>query len=277
MPFRDYMYLDTYRLQNYVSDLEQGVVEQFIETTREQSGKEGGGKVRAHFLEAGGAGRSEEETTRERTIRITAQNMFSRVYAAMEEDGEIKIFDEDDDLTFGTVRRRDIVEITRNFSPSPLNDMIDSMLHLIQVMEEMGFTEEIAADQEEAQAVRAMAMLFQGDEGGDEVPMVSRSSRGDASVLFLAHSRYILVDQDAFKGDMTVFGRVRKLIPEGESQDLIDFLKLPSAMRGESEVRKALLELFQSWPKELGGPVSEESLEVRGPLLIITPVAVYEA
>ena len=75
---------------------------------------------------------------------------------------------------------------------------------------------------------------------------------------------------------MTVFGRVRKLIPEGESQDLIDFLKLPSAMRGESEVRKALLELFQSWPKELGGPVSEESLEVRGPLLII-PVAVYEA
>lgn len=170
------------------------------------------------------------------------------------------------------MRRRDIVEITRDFSPSPLNAAIDGIMNLMGVMEQMGFVEEMKS--EEAEMVRMMAMVFQGEEGKEEVTMVSR---GPTSVVFPAKSRYVVVDQDEFRGPMSVFGKVQKLVPKNESLDLFDFLKLPRAIRGEASLKRELLEMFSSWPKELGGPVPKESIRVPGPAIVVTPVAVYEA
>lgn len=126
MILRDYMYLDTGRLQDYLSSLDPGVIEEFTEQTRSQLDKEGRAGLRAHILEASGGGRSQEETTREQTVRVTAQNMFSRIYEELDKSSSIKVFDEDDSLTLDQVRRREVVEITRSFSPSPINDMIRS-------------------------------------------------------------------------------------------------------------------------------------------------------
>lgn len=281
MILRDYMYLDTGRLQDYLSSLDPGVIEEFTETTRLQSDKEGKAGIKASFfgagVDAGAGGRSEEESTREQTVRINAQHMFSRIYDELDKGGSIKVFNEDDTLTLDRVRRREVVEITGNFSPSPLNDMIDSILNLMNVMEEMGFVEEVG-DPETQQVVRALAMIFRGDEGKEEVPMVSRAEQQDgASVVFLAKSRFLLIDQEDFEGDMTVFGKVQKLVPEGESIDLFDFLKLPRAIRREANLKEELFGMFESWPKELGGPIARESTEVKGPALVVTPVAVYEA
>ncbi len=281
MILRDYIYIDTGRLQNYLSSLDQGVIEEFTETTRTQSDKEGRAGIKAEVfgsgVDAGAGGRSEEESTREQTVRINAQHMFSRIYDELDKGDSIKVFDEDDTLTLDRVRRREVVEITGNFSPSPLNDMIDSILNLMNVMEEMGFVEEVG-DPETQQVVRALAMIFRGNEGKEEVPMISRAEQQDgASVVFLAKSRFILVDQEDFEGGMTVFGKVQELIPEGKSVDLFDFLKLPKAMRGEAKLKEELFKMFETWPKELGGPIARESAEVKGPALIVVPVAVYEA
>jgi hypothetical protein len=88
--------------------------------------------------------------------------------------------------------------------------------------------------------VCAMAMIFRGEEGAEEVPMVSRGTKKDTSVVFLAKSRYVLVDQNEFQGPMTVFGKVQRLVPEGQSLDLFDFLKLPSAIRGEANPKRGM-------------------------------------
>jgi hypothetical protein len=269
------MYLDTGRLQDYLSSLDPGAIEQFTETTRSLTDKEGKAGLRIHIAEAGGGTRSESETTNERTMRITAQHMFSRVYDEMDKAGSVKVFDEDELLELDRVRRREVVEITKSFSPSPLNEAIDGIMNLMNVMEQMGFIEEVG--DAEVEMVRAMAMIFRGDEGKEEVTMVSRGDQNEVSVVFLAKSKYVLVDQDDFQGPMTVFGKVQKLVPVGQSIDLFDFLKLPSAIRGEASLKKELLEMFASWPKELGGPVAKESMEVAGPAVIVTPVAVYEA
>lgn len=280
MILRDYMYLDTGRLQDYLSSLDPGVIEEFTETTRSQSDKEGRAGVKANVfgagVDAGAGGRSEEESTREQTVRINAQHMFSRIYDELVKNDSLKVFDEDESLALDGVRRREVVEITRSFAPSPLNDMIDSILNLMNLMEEMGFVEEMG-DPQTQQAVRALGMIFRGDEGKEEVPMVSRAEQNDAAVVFLAKSRYILGDQEDFEGEMTVFGKVQRLVPEGKSIDLFDFLKLPRAVRGEANLRERLFEMFGSWPKELGGPIARESTEVKGPALVVTPVAVYEA
>lgn len=285
MILRDYMYLDTGRLQDYMSSLDAGVIEEFTETNRSQTDKEGKAGLKASIagagVDAGAGGRSEEETTRERTVRVRAQNMFNRIYDELDENDAIKVFDEEVSLTLDKVRRKEVVEITGSFAPSPLNDMIDSILNLMNIMEEMGFVEE-AGDPQTQQAIRALAMIFRGDEGKEEVPMVSRVEQNadledNISVVFLAKSRFIVVDQEDFEGDMTVFGKVQKLVPEGESIDLFDFLKLPKVIRREANLKEELFKMFETWPKELGGPIARESTEVQGPALVVTPVAVYEA
>lgn len=274
----DYMYLDISRLQNYMSTLEPGEIEQFTQTTRALSDKEGQAGFKASVMgagvDAGVGGHSQEETTNERQLRITAQHMFGRVYEELEKADLIKVFDEDDPLNPDSVKRRDVVEITRSFSPSPLNEAIDGIMKLMGVMEQMGFIEEVSS--KDLEMVRAMAMIFRGDEGKEEVPMVARGGQDEPSVVFLAKSRYVLVDQDEFEGPMTVFGKVQKWVPQNASIDLFDFLKLPKAVRGEANLKKDLLEMFSSWPNELGGPVAKESIQIPGPAMIVTPVAAYE-
>ena len=278
MDFRDYTYLDTGRLQNYMSSLDSGTVEDLTEITRSQSEKEGRGGVRAHFIEAGGRGSSQEELTQQRSMRVTAQHMFGRVYDTLEKENDIKIFDEDSPLSFEEVRRREVVEITRTFEPSPMNKLISNLFQLMETMRSFGFVEEVN-DPETQEAIQGLAMIFRGEEGREEVPMVARAEQDedDCSVAFVAKSRFLLVDQNDFQGDMTVFGRVSKLIPEGKFLDLFDFLKMPRGLARDEGMKKEILSMFETWPDELGGPVSKDKLRVAGPVVVVTPVAVYEA
>jgi hypothetical protein len=145
----DYMYLDIDRLQNYLSTLDPGEVQEFTVTTRAQRGNEGRAGFRFHITEAGGGARSEDEITRERTMRVTAQHMFSRVHEELDKANSIKVFDEEDPLERKKLRRREVVEITRSFSPSPLNSAIDGIMNLMGVMEQIGFIEEVASEEAE--------------------------------------------------------------------------------------------------------------------------------
>lgn len=278
MEFRDYTYLDTSRLQNYMSSLDSGTVEELTEITRSQSEKEGRGGIRAHVIEASGRGSSQEESTQQRSMRVTAQHMFGRVYDTLEKEKAIKVFNEDRLLTFEEVRRREVVEVTRAFDPSPMNDLIDNLFRLMDTMRSFGFVEEVN-DPEMQEAVQGLAMIFRGEEGREEVPMVARAGQdeGDSSVVFVAKSQFLLVDQNDFQGDMTVFGRISKLIPDGKFLDLFDFLKVPRSLARDENIKKEILTMFETWPKELGGPISKDSLRVAGPVVVVTPVAVYEA
>lgn len=278
MDFRDYTYLDTGRLQNYMSSLDSGMVEELTEITRSQSEKEGRGGIRAHVIEAGGRGSSQEESTQQRSMRVTAQHMFGRLYDALEKEKAIKVFEEDETLSLEEVHRREVVEITRSFEPSPMNELISNLFQLMETMRGFGFVEEVN-DPEMQEAVQGLAMIFRGEEGREEVPMVAQTGEGEgsSSVVFVAKSQFLLVDQNDFQGDMTVFGRVSKLIPEGKSLDLFDFLKVPRSLAKDETIKKEILAMFETWPDELGGPVSRDKLQVAGPIAVVTPVAVYEA
>lgn len=273
------MYLDSDRLQNYMSSLDPGTVEELTDTQRQQTGGEGKAGLSVPGLgEAGGGGSHERENTQQRNMRVKEQNMFNRIYDALDSDKDIKVFDEDSSLPLEEVKRREIVEITRTFAPSPMNELVDKVFGLMDTMRGFGFVEEVN-DPETQEAVQGLAMVFRGEEGREEVPMVARAGQGedDSSVVFVAKSRFLMVDQSDFQGEMTIFGRVNKLIPSGDSLDLFDFLKIPRELARDANMKKEILSMFETWPKELGGPVSKESLRVPGPVVTVTPVAVYEA
>lgn len=278
MNLRDYMYLDSDRLQNYMASLDPGTVKELADTQRQQTGGEGkAGLSVPGFGEAGGGGSHERENSQQRSMEVTYQHMFDRLYTALDKEGDIKTFDEEQALPTGEVKKKEVVEVTRDFNPSPMNELIDKVFELMDMMKRFGFVEEVN-DQETQEAVQGLAMVFRGEEGREEVPMVARAEEDDdSSVVFVAKSRFLMADQSDFQGELTLFGRVSKLIPSGESLDLFDFLKIPRELARDANTKKEIISMFETWPKELGGPVSKDSLRVPGPVVIVTPVAVYEA
>lgn len=280
MILRDYLYLDTERVQDYLSSLDPGITDEFKETVKEGSGREGNLGIKAHFLTAGGRSQSQEESIYETTFRIRAQNWFYRVYDQLKDDDAIRVYDEDEPIDLGAdrLRRGDVVEITRNFAPSPLNKMIDQIFDLVDLMTKLGLTEKLG-DEDTQQALSMMTMVFRGDHDDAEVPMVARASGQDTSVIFTAKSSFLLKSEEDFYGDMTVFGRVQRVVAAPAAVDLFDLLRMPAGLRrlgaSEANIKAAILELFESWPEELGGPLDKEAIKVPGPALVVTPVAVY--
>jgi hypothetical protein len=76
MILRDYKYLDTHKVESYLSSLPEGVTEGLKETIKDSSGKEGKAGAKAYFFNAEGKVSSQDETTRESTIKISSQRMF---------------------------------------------------------------------------------------------------------------------------------------------------------------------------------------------------------
>jgi hypothetical protein len=116
------------------------------------------------------------------------------------------------------------------------------------------------------------------------MPVISMDDEEGFSVVFSVKSSFIdpSCSEEDFVGEMTVFGKVNRILPPNSAIDLIDLIgllqSLPRRMRRSvsiADLRKSLLDLFASFPESLGGSIDREEFTVHGPAVIITPVAVY--
>lgn len=127
-----------------------------------------------------------------------------------------------------------------------------------------------------------MSLLFRPN-GEDEergLPLVSAGAAPEQmSVLFLAEPSFVLCDPEALEGEMTLLGKVQRQVAAGQELDLFAHLKvLPRALRrsgGANGLRSSIVELFGNWPAELGGPVDPQAMVLRGPAIVVSPLAVY--
>lgn len=271
----DYLYLDTVRLSDYMAALDPGVLRELRETTRQV---QGGSKTEPFLDEApADSGKPKSESTQERVLSASEKSSFNRLYGAI--DPELKKFDEYTEIDLAAIERRGLIEITRDFEPSPLSQMIDSLLDFAKMAQQVGAVD-LEVDQEAKEAIHGITMLFRGSgEEQKEVPVVSAAGSFSTSVFFMVQRKYVLRGIDELEGESTLVGRVEKVVPEGKDVDLFDLLKiLPRSLRrGKTgdELKASLKEMFRTWPQELGGPVSDDAFSLPGPLVIVSPLAVF--
>lgn len=281
MIFRDYKYLDVNKVGSYLSSLPAGLVEEFKETTRDLSGKEGKAGTKAYIFNAEGTLSSQDETVREATVKISPERLFYQLYEALQQANAIEIFDEDDPLDAARLKKGNIVEISRFFEPSPVNEAIDSIMKIMSIGGRLGIN--TSTDSQDEEKIRVVTELLGGTHGEKETPMISMDE-DDFSVLFSVKDSFLDASsgEEEFLGDMTVFGKVNRVLSANESIDLIDTLgllkALPRRMRRSvsmADLKNTLLDSFASFPDSLGGPIDREEFTVPGPAVIVTPVAVY--
>jgi len=140
-----------------------------------------------------------------------------------------------------------------------------------------------AGDQKE-QNIRTVMELLGGTQEDKDIPMIALDEDDGFSVVFSAKSSFIDpgCSEEDFVGEMTVFGKVSRILPANSTIDLIDLLgllkSLPRRMRRArsiEDLKRTLLHGFEDLPESLGGPIDREEFTVHGPAIILSPVAVY--
>ncbi|MGA6173086.1 DUF6414 family protein [Streptomyces sp. NPDC012600] len=274
MRLLDYLYLDTMKLSDYMSSVDPGVLKEMRETTKTQQSDEEEAETFLGQVPTDSK-KLKSESTRERVLSASEKSSFNRLYDAI--GNNLKAYDEDTEINLAEIEKRGLIEVTRDFEPSPLSQMIDSILEFAAMAQNMGAMDD---SDETRDAIHGITMLFRGNEATEkEVPVVSSGGEFETSVFFMAHREYILRGTESLDGESTVVGRVEKIVPIGQEVDLFDTLKiLPRAMRrGQAgvDLKNSLKDAFRSWPQDLGGPISDDAFTLPGPLVVVSPLAVF--
>lgn len=225
------------------------------------------------FAAPNDAAKARREETQERVLNMTAKHSFNRLYDQLRQSLI------DPDVGTDSLRRGAPVEVVRDFEPSPITEMIDNLFELIRMMQEFDMPQ--LQDAQLRQSIAMMsALLDSTGERRKSVPMVSEGLSSNHAVIFIAEASYILVDREEFFGEMTLVGKVRKIVPEGQHLDLLDLINIfPRAVRRSaaagSQLREGIINLFANWPKELGPSLDRDALNLAGPALIVDPLAVF--
>lgn len=273
MRLLDYLYLDTTKLSDYMSAVDPGVLKEMRETTKTQQSDEEGESFLNQIPTDGK--KTKSESTHERVLSASEKSSFGRLYDAIKSN--LRTYDEDTEINLTEIEKRGLIEVTRDFEPSPLSQMIDSILEFATMAQNMGAMED---SDETREAIHGITMLFRGNGSTQkEVPVVSSGDDFDTSVFFLAHREYILRGTESLDGESTLVGRVEKIVLSGQEVDLFDMLKiLPRAMRrgqAGTDLKNSLKDAFRSWPQDLGGPISDDAFTLPGPLVVVSPLAVF--
>ena len=265
MILRDFKYIDVARIVDYLSSIDPGVVSDLTQRMKSNSGVDISGGFNIQAFKFGGGARKGDETEVQQTVRIYAQHMFNRLYEELHDAGAIQAVDLNTPLEPEDLTKSSVLEITREFRPSPLNQMLDSFVRIFNMMKSMGFEDQLrdeVGDEVDMQQVMNIIGLLQGESGSNEVPMFAKADEPDgASVVFVVRENFLLGSSADFRGEMTLFGKVQEQIPSGSSIDLLDLLKvLPPGVREADAFggafKEAIHELMGEWPKQFGGPIN---------------------
>ena len=265
---RNFLYLDSSAVENYLSGIEGGLAEE--ETQLERQSKEGGGKADVGLaglggIEAGGEG--EYTAEKHRQIRATAAARFQALHSTLRENEMIEVVEEFDDNQWDGLRRGDVVEAVGELELSKWDQMaeaIDSVGDLLPVMEQ--FAPE-ALNKEAREMLKGVQTVVQlTEEQGVVVSLKLYEERGHPLVARLS-PLHLQTRKADLRGDVTLFGRVQRKLKEEQSYSVMQLLPEGSELGKQLEE-----EMKEASEEDSENPLLER---ISGPALLIQPIAIW--
>jgi hypothetical protein len=265
--FRNFLFLDESMLDDFLATIMGHITKGSIDQTEyEKKGK--GGKAGYKIIE--GEIASEKSTETKRTLAVTNAAKFQQLYELMEDDDMFMYLDLFDLETWKKVRRRDIVEaevsirLPESFS---LTQAVDGIAPFLKLMETLG--EDPLSDPSTRVAFEGFSEISKIMEK-KPIPLVCESL-GTPGYKYACNlpRKFIRCDLENLVGEATLFGKVKRVIPEGSKYDLFSLL---------SAFDSFLPSMNQSQQGKMKRDMAQQGLAevVYGPALIISPLAIYQ-
>jgi len=254
MILRNFLFLDTQSLNDYLAALEgyvpSGEGEQTVSGTQR--------------VEADAS--LENTTERRQGLVINDAAKFQQLYKILDKEGEVEYIEKTTTETFTSLKRNQIIEIQAIIElPKPflMSKDIESVSPLLEIVRLAGQT----IDPQAEIAVSGLQGISRIT-ADQPIPIIGRTITG-MRLPFVTNlpRQYIRCQPQELQGEAVIFAKVQRLIPQKQSYEVFSLVPLltNSMMLNRSQKKKAAKDGVEK------GFVTE----LRGPAVILTPVAVY--
>jgi hypothetical protein len=278
---RDFFYLDDEVAINSLSALESGKVDEIV--SRTSTAREGGfsGDLRIPLLDTGlsGSKKSTSEIEEEMVRTRTRFSIFDAWYRLLHAEKAIGTFDGWGSDALEGVRPGDTIEFKAELSPGALQTVLRLYLWFADQATRDGniFSQKGEERKVTATAIKNIKQILGGlGDGSDEVPLLATPTGGAGPLVLLSISQRWLIGQlGTLGGEFGIVGQVVEIIAEGHEYPVLRLTRdvVPTPL--EIKTLKEAVSHFVEPAKALGVQVEAEESVVRGPVLVIKPIAIY--
>ncbi|HFD87572.1 MAG TPA: hypothetical protein ENJ35_07845 [Gammaproteobacteria bacterium] len=266
MILRNFLFLDTESLNDYLAALQGHIVSGDItQTEMEVSGKSG----KAGFKVAEGALTIEQSTETRQVLALTDAARFQKLYDLLDKENHIQYLDAFDEEIWGQLRKGELLEVEsdirfpESFKLFHAANELSSLLGFLKTFGENLF------DNPQDRVMLEGISEFAAMSKGKPIPIVFEAvSTPGFSFFAKLNPKYVKCDLDDLEGEATVFGKIQRIVKPDKEIEVYSILPaLTTSFSGLSrdEIARKKREL-----RETGG------IDVlKGPAIVILPLAIY--
>ena len=260
MILRNFLYLDSSTVADYLSTLDGSVIEGPVDHTH-SSKNEMGVKVDFKVVQGGGSGGGSSETKETRLVTDAAK--FQRLYELIEEE-HIQPLDGFDDAIWKQIRRGELLEIQAKITTPEFYRLTEAVGSFAPMIEVFKAVDPSLVDKKAEEAMVGLGGIAKMLEG-KPVPLIFQpaSTPGYHFVAELTRS-FLRCEMSQLQGEATVLGKVLRILEKGQSHEA--FNVLPSIPNLNRQAKRRM---------QADSKSKKMTETVKGPGAILAPVAVY--
>ena len=272
---RDFLFLDTKAVSNYVAQVEGYAVDGPIDQT-ETGKKDRGGKIGATLGPIGAEGTISSGSSFEvkQKLAITPEAQFEQLHKYLDSQGApgqgIQQLDAFDEQIWNQLQRGEILEVEATIQV-PQSFLITQTGQALSQFMELGeaLGKDPTADPQLAEAAKAFKSFSKMAEDKPIPLLFETTSTPEFKFLTELPKQFLRCDLSDLQGEATIFGKVRRIIRKGEQRNV--FSTFP-AFTG------LLPNLNPNQMQQAQRQLAEQGLAdtIEGPAIILTTVAVYQ-
>lgn len=271
MKLRNFLYLNTKIIEDYISAIDGYTYDEESQAISTSSENTANGGVAVKFVSAGGSHNGKQSEEIKRSVKISDAAKFDKIYKYLqmgEDDERLKYYEFLSDNVYNELRRDDFIEVlvTARFSKTKeLTDSVQKFADLATLIQ--GMTDQQVLDKKATEAINGFSALGKL-KSGKEISCVFNFDDGKYPLLAYLDENYFRCEQDSFIGQSYMLCKIIRKIPKGQSIKLDEIF---------DDIKKLPLNRDQrrKMPKNIDNPDIIKDV-VRGPALIVVPVAVYQ-
>ncbi len=271
---RSFLYLDENIVDDYLSQLEGGILEGPYTTTDTTTGsKEGSGGLKIGVLEGSGKGASSSSSVVAQTIRETPVTKFTRLYTLLENEGAIQPLNGFDLDVYNQIQLGEIVEVRGNAKLPQwehLTKAMSDLSSLIEIMKAVG--QDPFVDNDDSQAYQGFSELITKKAQEDTELIIAPIGSPQFKFVAKLDTARILRRKEELETEVTILGKVRRKLSERETIDIFRIAPRLNQLENLNRVQRRSMGKGKNKLPSTDTPLDEV---IKYPAMQLQAIAVY--
>ena len=268
---KNFMYLNTKILEDYILVIDGFTYDEESQEIQNVNEKTLGGSAGVKIISGNGEIATKKVDEVKRSVHISDAAKFDKVFKYLQsgdEDEQVKYYEFLTEEEFNSLHRDDFLEVLVTSRFSKMKELTDSVMKVADLAKVIQIiTDEEILDKKAKEAVDGFSALGQLREG-KEISCVFNFEDGKYPLVAYLDQSYFRCSEDNFVGESYLLCKIIRKVQKGQSVKLDEIF---------GDVKKLPLnrEQRRKMPKNMDNPKEIKDV-VKGPALIVIPIAVYQ-